>query len=535
MDVTRISTPNTVDELLAAARGLFVDDSALTPDERALFQSVRPLSESACSDIRRLIAAGEDPLGSALCALRTREQRRATGAIYTQPAIVRSMVDWAAEQTAPDRVVDPGSGSGRFLLAAGRRFPAAELVAIDTDPLALILLRAGAEVLGLTSRLRVYCEDYRQAALPIADGRTLFLGNPPYLRHHDIPAREKTWLAVEAKRYGLKASKLAGLHAHFFLRTARLAQAGDIGAFITSSEWLDTGYGSLIRGLLTGPLGGASIHVLAADAMPFADATTTGAIITFHPGRAATGMEMRMAGSVSDLGSLRGGRYVAREQLTSSAKWSLLPHAPRRRMPGHIELGELFDVHRGQVTGNNHVWIAGAYPEDLPARILRASVTKAKDIIDAGLVLRDLGRLKRVIDLPVDLDVLSPVEREQVERFLIWARTQGADTGYVATHRKAWWSVGLYNPAPMICTYMGRRPPVFVLNPKEARHLNISHGLFPREPMPSAVLEAAARFLNANVSVTSGRTYAGKLTKFEPGEIQRLLIPGPRDLDAAAA
>ena len=53
--------------------------------------------------------------------------------------------------------------------------------------------------------------------------------------------------------------------------------------------------------------------------------------------------------------------------------------------------------------------------------------------------------------------------------------------------------------------------------------------------MPSAVLEAAARFLNANVSVTSGRTYAGKLTKFEPGEIQRLLIPGPRDLDAAAA
>lgn len=52
---------------------------------------------------------------------------------------------------------------------------------------------------------------------------------------------------------GLSASGLAGLHVHFLLATALHAQVGDVGSFITSSEWLDTDYDRLVRDLLTGP------------------------------------------------------------------------------------------------------------------------------------------------------------------------------------------------------------------------------------------------------------------------------------------
>jgi hypothetical protein len=47
-------------------------------------------------------------------------------------------------------------------------------------------------------------------------------------------------------------------------------------------------------------------------------------------------------------------------------------------------------------------------------------------------------------------------------------------------------------------------------------------------------LAAVTRFLNGNVRLGDGRTYAGGLTKFEPGEIQRLRIPDLAMLDAAA-
>ena len=47
---------------------------------------------------------------------------------------------------------DAGAGSGRFLLAAARRFPNAKLVAVETDPLALAILRANLAVRGLARR-----------------------------------------------------------------------------------------------------------------------------------------------------------------------------------------------------------------------------------------------------------------------------------------------------------------------------------------------------------------------------------------------
>ena len=85
--------------------------------------------------------------------------------------------------------------------------------------------------------------------------------------------------------------------------------------------------------------------------------------------------------------------------------------------------------------------------------------------------------------------------------------------------------VGLKAPAPVLCTYMARRPPQFTLNTCGARHINIAHGLYPREPMADGVLSRLVTWLNENVNTGSGRTYAGGLTKFEPKEIERLRIP----------
>ena len=63
------------------------------------------------------------------------------GATYTPWPIVEEMVRWAAafrraSDAQPVRIVDPGVGSARFLIAAGRRFPRAELIGVDVGPLA---------------------------------------------------------------------------------------------------------------------------------------------------------------------------------------------------------------------------------------------------------------------------------------------------------------------------------------------------------------------------------------------------------------
>ncbi|MGH9723254.1 MAG: class I SAM-dependent methyltransferase, partial [Bryobacteraceae bacterium] len=161
--------------------------------------------------------------------------------------------------------------------------------------------------------------------------------------------------------------------------------------------------------------------------------------------------------------------------------------------------------------------------------------TRARELFQAGSSLSDGSMLREVIDLPVDLSVFDPKEREAVDRFLTFARAAGASSGYVAANRRAWWSVGLKAPAPILATYMARRPPAFVRNLADARHINIAHGLYPRDPLASEVLDRLASYLAKATRVLDGRTYAGGLTKFEPREMERLLVPSPELLSLSEA
>ena len=513
-------------ELAALAFAVAGSDAPLTEAERALTPEASVPPPSHLKQLREAIGRGSDPLGSAFCRLRSPEVRRRQGAVYTPRPIIDAMIAWAAGEKPPARIVDPGAGSGRFLLAAGKVFPDAELVGVETDPLAALMLRANAASLNMAGRLALHLEDYRAVVLSPVDGPTLFLGNPPYVRHHEISQDWKGWMAGVAAANGLKASKLAGLHVHFFLKTRELARTGDYGAFVTSAEWLDVNYGEVLRRLLTNGLGGASLNVIDPRAMPFSDAATTGAITCFRVGARERRLRIRSVSALDRLGDLRAGRRVSWARLDETRRWSSLLRSERARAPrGRTSLGELCRVHRGQVTGCNAVWIAGEYSGALPEAVSVPAITKARELFQATPRLASVAGLRRVIDLPADLDELDADGYLQVGRFLEWAKLKGADRSYVARHRRAWWAVALRAPAPILCTYMARRPPAFVRNPCGARHLNIAHGLYPREPLPHRTLDALCAWLQGNVCVSSGRTYAGGLTKFEPKELERIPIP----------
>ena len=216
--------------------------------------------------------------------------------------------------------------------------------------------------------------------------------------------------------------------------------------------------------------------------------------------------------------------------MAAETRWTHFTRKPRDAPQDYIELGELCRVHRGQVTGANRIWIAGLHSAELPERTLVPTVTKALELFRAGPELTDIGSLKRVVDLPTDLSGFSDHEQIEIYRFVSWAVEVGACESAVAKDRRSWWSVGLREPAPILATYMARRPPAFVLNPGKARHINIAHGLYPREVLGTPILKALVSFLRQSATTQGGRVYSGGLTKFEPREMERLPIPGPKML-----
>ncbi|ARP92042.1 SAM-dependent methyltransferase [Bordetella genomosp. 9] len=522
----------TEQDLVGLCLALIGGQAGLTPNERRLARQAHGLvpGPREIERVRASINRGSDPLGDAFSSIRGAVDRRADGAIYTPAPIVRAMTSWLAGEAVPARIVDPGAGSGRFILAAGERFPDAALVAVEVDPLAALMLRANLAARGWTDRATVLVKDYRDIRLPRCAGTTAFIGNPPYVRHHDIGEAWKAWYARKFAQFGIKASSLAGLHLHFFLQTRLLARPGDVGVFITSAEWLDVNYGVALRKLLLDELGGLALHVLEPRVEAFPGTATTAAITCFRIGEQDEPVRVRAVDRLAQLNGLKKGVSVPRQQLQAAPRWSIIVRPSPAVAGGEIELGELFRVHRGQVTGANNIWIAGEHARALPDSVKLPAVTKARELIQAGADLRSAADLRRVIDLPPELDGFSRDERERIDAFLAWARRCGADQGYIARHRKAWWSVGLKAPAPILCTYMARRPPQFTRNSCDARHINIAHGLYPRTPLDPAILASLVAWLNTNIRTGSGRTYAGGLTKFEPREIERLRIPGPDTL-----
>ena len=518
---------------LALALGAADVGGRLSSGESNIVQAAAGLpqpSPTQMAAVRSALSAGGDPLGDAFCVLRDPAARRADGAVYTPSQIINPMVDLALDHN-PSRVIDGGTGSGRFIAEVLRRQPRIGGIAVDADPVATLMTRAMLAVMN-TSSVRVINGDYTKLDPQRDAGRTAFIGNPPYVRHHQLSAAAKAWAQDTAARIGHQISGLAGLHAYFFLATAVLGQPGDIGCFVTSAEWLDVNYGAIVRSLLLGQLGGLSLHVVEPKAMPFEGTQTTAVITAFKIGSREDVIRLHDVESLDQLKDLAtSGRPVAREQLRKSPRWSGLLR-PRVKVPaGFVELGELCRVHRGTVTGANAIWVLRDHA-DLPTSVLYPSVTRARELFAAGTVLADRAHLRLVVDIPADLDRLGAHDRKRVDRFIRAAKKAGADQGYIATHRRSWWSVGLLAPAPILATYMARQPPAFVMNAAGARHINIAHGLYPRQELDGHTLSRLAAALRAGAALRHGRVYAGGLVKFEPREMERLMVP---DLDTLLA
>lgn len=506
---------------LALACGASDTGGSLTKAETQLARLAVPASPAEAKRARAAIRDGADPLGLAFCELRSPLERRALGAFYTGPAILDPMIEWALAQR-PDRVVDPGCGSGRFAVAVAKRVSTRDIIAIDLDPVATLLTRASLAAIG-AKRARVIQGDYLTTQLAKCDGRTAFISNPPYVRHHDLSAETKARAAALAVKAGHTISGLAGLHALFYLATlAEHGTPGDVGTFVTSAEWLDVGYGSVIRSMFTNGLGGRSLTVFAPESIPFEDAMTTAAITTFSMGEEpGVARIARIMDVVQTITLEEGGREIPRTALAKAKRWSPFLSEPTEDIGGDT-VGTLFRVSRGQVTGANRFFVMtrAVARERGIERFCIPLVTSADEVFAANGVLRDSPERLVGLELPKDLKL---VRFPRLAAYIASGEKQNIHKGYVTSHRSPWWSVTFPRP-PIVATYMARQAPLFASNHDGLGLLNVVHGLHPRKPMKASMIARVVKTLNAERAtfIGRGRTYHGGLEKFEPGEMEAL-------------
>jgi predicted RNA methylase len=520
-------------DLGAARKGGALSSSETRLARRA---SGLPTSDRQLLDtVRDGLLAGVDPLGTALLTLRPQLVRQHAGMVYTPAALVAPMISWAVQQD-PARLVDPGCGSGRYSIAAAMRNPDLEIVAIDTDPVATLLTRAALAVVA-KNKVTVINADYTRVGLA-PKARTAFVGNPPYVRHHRLDGAAKQWLVATATKLGHEViSTRAGLHAYFFMATACYGRPGDIGCFLTSSEWLDTNYGWSVRHMLLNGLGATSLHLIDPQVQAFRSVNSTGLITCFRLGESPQVITISAVHAISDLTSLEGGKEMERSSLQADVRWTKVLRTRDDPIPvGHrrVKLGSMFRIRRGIATGANGYFVMTR--KEAAARGLMKwcvpVITRGVEILDAKGLIKNDDRLK------VLLRPTANIHRSVFPRLNSYLAkgehsTRGAERvkdRYLCGVRSPWWLVELPEPAPVVSTYMARRPPAFVLNPDKLAVLNIGHYLWPR--MEGTDLKGIVQALNKQQGrlMGQGRVYQGGLEKFEPHEMAALEIDLPIDL-----
>ena len=368
----------------------------------------------------------------------------------------------------------------------------------------------------------------------------LLVTNPPYSRHHHIPASDKKRLkAAVLAETGIAISGLAGLYCHFMMLSTRWLKPDGISCWLVPCEFMDVNYGSAVRRYLSENVELLQIHRFKAEDLQFADALVSSCIVVFRNRRPVSNNNV-----VFSTGGRMCGPCVSREidcaMLRSGSKWSSLFNESEEIRHWGTTLGDYFTVKRGIATGDNEFFILDAESaarRRIPKQFLKPVLPSPRYVkgnkIGNVEGLPSVSRQEFLFTCDLDEETLKS-KYPTVWQYVCEGRERGVNNGYICSRRKPWYSCEKRESAPIVVPYMGRgavdgRLFRFIRNDSDAVTTNVYLMLYPKQRFAKhfsdkSVLDAVWQALNEippETLVSSGRTYGGGLHKLEPHELMR--------------
>ncbi|MCC6445588.1 MAG: N-6 DNA methylase [Armatimonadetes bacterium] len=475
-----------------------------------------------------------------------REALRQKGQFWTPAWVAEAMAAYALGGGAGE-LFDPAVGEGAFFRAAraieaetGRQVT---LSGREVDPEAL----AGASRNGLpeSDLSRVELADF---VLQPPDRKfQAIAANPPYIRHHRLPAEVKARLkALGANLTGRMLDGRAGLHLYFLVRALALLEEGGRLAFIVPADTCEGVFAPSLWDWIARRFHLDAVVTFTPEASPFPGVDINAVILMIRNSRPENRFlwvrclrpqtPALKAWALSGFQDAGEGHLDIHKRSTDEALSTGLSRPPTQTCPDGPVLGDYVRILRGIATGANEFFfltVRQAEERGIPGEYLARAIGRTRDLSGDEVTAGDLhaldaaGRPTRLLNLKgIPADRLPA----PVQTYLRLGEAEGIPQRALISTRKPWYKMETRPVPPFLFAYLGCRSARFVRNRAGVLPLTGFLCVYPLcqdEDYLERLWQVLCHPQTAANLARVGKSYGSGAIKVEPRALERLPLPEP--------
>jgi len=452
--------------------------------------------------------------------------------VFTPLQIAMFMARWVLHRGATV-VFDPALGLGAFYFVSAYLNPSITYIGLEKDD---TILKSFVNYTGghFCSNLSVHSGNYFMHWGNQYQG---IICNPPYMRFQHFIERHQVIPRLEIE-IGCKLSGYLNASSAFLIKSLCELAPGGCLAYLMPLEFLNTGYGTIVKKLLLDRRCLKALIRIEPEAEVFPEVVTSVGMVLVAD--TPDSLEPIKFCTVSNLDLLQGnmqdipGKLISPSELNPDDKWLVHFETLAPIKTYNYLLSNYGSFVRGIATGANKFFVLSqeeANAHRLPRNVLVPCISRSPQITQPIISDTYIDSLITSNQRVLLLNLHQSENNDAVQRYIYYGEKQGFHQRFLTKSKKPWYRTEHRQPAPILLSVFSRNRFKVVRNVSQVLSLTCYHCFYPnylgQQFIEHLFLYLYSEIGQATIS-TQIRKYGNNLNKFEPSDLNNARCPSPQ-------
>ena len=451
------------------------------------------------------------------------------GQFFTPFEVAVFMCRWVMQENNDTKIYDPAFGLGSFYFAAKSLSENIKFSGMEVDNKIYNFFNQN---FSNQDSITIDCNNYFESW---GKKYEAIICNPPYMRFQKFKGRKKVFSDFE-RNLNVKLIGYTNIASAFLIKSLSELKYNGRLAYIMPLEFLNTGYGKIVKTHLLESNKLKFLIQIISEKEIFPDVTTSIGIILAHNNNKDDCVKFYSISNTKSLTRVLSKRpqfSVRSSQLNPHNKWMSLFKKETLKLDQKnlLPLSYYGAFTRGIATGANSFFSLSSSKYEnlkLPRSALKYCITKSNQVRANILTKDDIKQMEKNDSDIFILDIDNKTYNKRVKKYILYGEKKGVHLRYLTSKRNPWYRIEKRQPAPILFGVFSRNTFKIIRNYSSALNLTCYHGFYPNI-FGQSLIDMLFLYFHSKACYMalqkSARIYGDNLKKFEPNDLNELLVP----------